>query len=101
MRLSLRTAVVILSLAWGFGEPARAQDGPRTSIRVVGWNVQSDFTPNQQESDPDLLRKQMAQKQGVHIWGLAEVLNAQALAKFEQGAEEGEDADFASILGTT
>lgn len=71
------------------------------SIRVVGWNMQSDFAPNQKESNPDFLKQLIAAKSGVNIWGLCEVLDANALKKFEAGAEDGEGSDFISVMGTT
>ena len=71
------------------------------SIRVVAWNVQSDWSTARNESDPDLIQQQMAAKSGVHLWGLSEVLNATDLAKFKAGAEDGESTEFGSILGTT
>jgi hypothetical protein len=40
----------------------------------------------------------MAEKKGVHLWGLCEVADLDALREFEQGAEEGEDADYVPIL---
>lgn len=70
-------------------------------LRVVGWNMQSDFTPGTQESDPELLKRQIAVKNGVNIWGLCEVLDAGTLRKFEEGAEDGEGSDFISVMGAT
>lgn len=71
------------------------------TIRICGWNVQSDFTPKQHESDPDLIAQQIAAKDDVDLWGLCEVLGQTALDKFEKGAEEGEGSDFESLLSGT
>jgi hypothetical protein len=65
------------------------------SLRVAGWNMES------HESDDAPLREQLAAKQGVDVWGLSEVRDADALAAFELGAEQGENADFEALLGTT
>lgn len=89
---------VVLALVCISGPVVVAQEGQRISLRVIGWNMQSDFTSNRRESDPEVLKRQMGRKKGVHLWGLCEVLNAATLAKFKQGAEEGEDAEFDSIL---
>lgn len=79
---------------------APAATGPIT-VRVVGWNVQSNFDAGQEESDPVLIKEQMAAKDGVDIWGLSEVLDATALQQFEEGAEQGEGSDFISVMGMT
>jgi len=88
-------AAVFISIA-----PCYGQQG-RISLRVVGWNMQSDWNNSRKEADPELLKEQMAAKNGVDIWGLSEVLYADALDLFEQGAEEGEGSDFIPVLGTT
>jgi hypothetical protein len=53
------------------------------------------------DSDSAHLRSQLGAKEGVVLWGLSEVAGSAALADFEQGAEEGEAGDYATILGTT
>src|SRR5688500_3710469 len=74
------TAICISVLSFSRLEGADA-------LRIVGWNMESDSTTAQRDSDPDLLKQQMGQKKGVQPWGLCEVLDEMTLAKFEQGAE--------------
>ncbi len=72
------------------------------TIRLAAWNMQSTMNSNHPESDPEFLGELMGEKQGIHLWGLSEVHNADALDEFERGAEEGENgANFESILGRT
>jgi hypothetical protein len=92
--VGFRTLPLLLLAAALAAVPAAAQE-ERVSFRVAGWNMESG------ESDDALLRRQLGEKQGVHVWGLSEVRNATALAEFERGAEEGEDGDYAAILGST
>ena len=89
-----RTTTATILLALVHTAPAAAQQ-ESISFRVAGWNLESG------ESNDVLLRSQFAAKQGVHLWGLSEVRDGTALAAFEQGAEDGEAADFAPVLGTT
>ncbi len=72
-------------------QPVTAQ----ATVRVVGWNMESGDSSNTH------LRSQLAQKDNVDIWGLSEVSNSAALEQFEIGVEDGENADFKAILGTT
>ncbi|MCA9032723.1 MAG: hypothetical protein KDA66_18035, partial [Planctomycetaceae bacterium] len=71
------------------------------SIRVAFWNMESDFRAGQKDSDPEFLKGQLAEKNGVCLWGLCEVLNASTLKTFEEGIEDGENTDFISVMGTT
>lgn len=64
------------------------------TLRVISWNLESG------DSSAALLRQQIGEKDGVHLWGLSEV-DADDVGQFEQGAETGEGADFKTILGTT
>ena len=89
-----RTTTATILVALVHPAPAAAQQDT-VSFRVAGWNLESG------ESTDALLRSQFADKQGVHLWGLSEVRGATALAAFEQGAEDGEGADFTAVLGTT
>lgn len=90
--INLRSSLLVLAFAAAFVTPAIGQE--EVSIRVAGWNLESG------ESSPALLRRQMGAKQGIDIWGLSEVPPG-SINEFERGAEEGEAADFAVILGTT
>ncbi len=86
--------VMSLSVASALSTPLLAQD-ETVSLRVAGWNMQS------HGSDDSVLQSQLAAKDGVDLWGLSEVRDANALGAFEQGAEDGEGADFDAVLGTT
>lgn len=79
----------------------RESSSQPVSMRVISWNLQSDSSSNERESNPDFIKGLMAEKNGVHIWGLSEVLSSQVLRKFEEGAEDGEGSDFVSVLSTT
>lgn len=74
------------------GNPPSASQTVR--LRIASWNLESG------DSNPDLLGREMAAKQGVDLWGLSEV-NLRFLPILERGAEDGEDADFTAINGTT
>jgi endonuclease/exonuclease/phosphatase family metal-dependent hydrolase len=69
------------------------------SLRIASWNMQSTMHADQPESDPEFLADLIGEKQGVHLWGLCEVADLDALREFERGAEEGENADYVAILG--
>jgi hypothetical protein len=84
----------------GLAAPPAAAQPDEVTLRVVGWNMQSDFTSNKKESSPDFLAKQIAKKSGVHLWGLCEVLDQKALDKFVAGAGKN-GGDFDGVLGTT
>ncbi|MCC6167725.1 MAG: lamin tail domain-containing protein [Caldilineaceae bacterium] len=64
------------------------------TLTLAGWNVESGGALQSVVAD------RIASFDGVDIWGLSEVLQVDAEA-YEFGAEEGEGADFASLLGTT
>ena len=59
------------------------------SFRLVGWNLQSD-RPNHQEdtSDPQFIKDQIAIKTGVSLWGLCEVYDQQEFNIYKQAAEQ-------------
>lgn len=64
------------------------------TITLIGWNVESGGALQ------PVVSERIAAFDGVDIWGLSEVLQADAEA-FTFGAEEGEGADFEFLLGTT
>lgn len=64
------------------------------TLTLVGWNVESGGALQ------SVVAERIAALDGVDIWGLSEVLQVDAEA-YEFAAEEGEDSDFASLLGTT
>jgi len=90
----LKAAALLVLAAILAAGPAPAQEG-HVSFRIAGWNMESG------ESDDTVLRRQLGEKQGVHVWGLSEVRDADALAEFTRGAEEGETGDYTLVLGST
>jgi endonuclease/exonuclease/phosphatase family protein len=70
-------------------------EGFAQTLTVVSWNVESGG------SDDQTIRQRIGSFQGVDVWGLSEVNNATSASTFELGAEDGEDANFERIVGTT
>lgn len=70
-------------------------EGFAQTLTVVSWNVESGG------SDDQTIRQRIGSFQGVDLWGLSEVTNAASASTFELGAEDGEDANFEEIVGTT
>ena len=64
-------------------------------LRLIGWNVESGG------SDLATIRNEIASFDDIDLWGLSEVPDQAAAILFENGAEEGEDANFEAIIGTT
>lgn len=64
------------------------------TLLVVGWNVESGGAA------PEAVAKRIEGMNGIDLWGLCEV-KASWRSQFETAAEEGEGADFQTILGTT
>ena len=65
-------------------------------LSVIGWNLESG------DADVNVIANRIEAAQGVDIWGFSEVENeVQVVAVLEAAAEDGEDADYQSILGTT
>lgn len=64
-------------------------------LQIVAWNVESGG------ADPAVIRNEIASFDGIDLWGLSEVPDETAALLFELGAEEGEEADFSTLLGTT
>jgi len=64
-------------------------------IEVIGWNAESG------DANPDVVASRIAQINGCDIWGMAEVLSSDWAERFERAAEDGENAVFNHILGTT
>jgi hypothetical protein len=80
MRFSSQGLLIATGLAV---MPVALPHAEEVSLRIAGWNMES------HESSDGLLREQMAAKQGIDLWGLSEVRDAQALSAFEVGVEEG------------
>src|SRR5215207_8741780 len=64
-------------------------------LTVVSWNVESGG------SDDQVVRSRIGSFQGVDLWGLSEVASPASAGVFELGAEDGEDANFERVVGTT
>ncbi|TWT43764.1 Endonuclease/Exonuclease/phosphatase family protein [Phycisphaerae bacterium RAS1] len=64
-------------------------------IDVVGFNCESG------DADSVTLAGRIAAENGIDIWGLCEVLDATWADAFKTAAADGENAAFASIVGTT
>ena len=65
------------------------------NLEVVSYNVESGG------ADPNVVAERLGNHNGADIWGLSEVRNQSWANIFEHAAEDGENADFAQILGTT
>ncbi len=72
---------------------ACAQISP--DLTVVGFNVESGG------ADIAVLRKQVADMQGVDLWGFSEVDSEDWARELDKGAEEGENASFDVVLGAS
>ncbi len=66
-----------------------------STITVVGWNTELN------DADIDVLAERIAAFQDVDLWGLSEVNQVSAQAPLAQAAAIGEDATYASVLGTS
>ncbi len=88
----MKRLCILLAL---FMSPSLSLAQDSLSFRVVGWNLESG------ESSIRLIRRQMADKDGVDIWGLSEVPSSNAISALESAAEEGENADFEVVFGST
>ena len=85
-----RLLTVVLVTLWFACLTVTAQ-----TVTVVSWNVESGGSNN------ETIRQRMASFQGVDLWGLSEVASDAAAGVFETGAEDGEEAPFSRIVGTT
>lgn len=65
------------------------------TLTVVSWNVESGGSNDQ------TIRQRIAGFQGVDLWGLSEVPGTNSAGVFEAGAEDGENANFEKVVGTT
>ena len=83
--------LLVLALAFACGSTISAQ--PR--LTVVSWNIQSG------QADPQQIAPRIRAFQDVDLWGFSEVQNDAAADVLERAAEDGENADFRRIVGTT
>lgn len=64
-------------------------------ITVVGWNTELNG------ADVKVIAERIAAFQDVDLWGLVEINRASYTQTLELAAEEGENADYASVLGAS
>jgi len=88
--MSARIVVLAILLMALVASAVRAE-----TLSVVGFNVESGG------ADPTVVDDIVATAQGVDIWGFSEVQNDDWAILFEAAAEQGEDANFERILGST
>jgi hypothetical protein len=67
----------------------------QTTITVVGWNIESG------DAVVEVIAERVAAMDDVDIWGFSEVERTGADSILEAAAEDGEDADFRTIVGST
>jgi endonuclease/exonuclease/phosphatase family metal-dependent hydrolase len=72
-----------------------ALPGFAQTLTIVAWNIESGKSTN------TAVGNRIKEFQSVDVWGMSEVLNDTALRAVEIAAEDGENADFKRILGTT
>jgi endonuclease/exonuclease/phosphatase family metal-dependent hydrolase len=89
---SSRLLLLCAALLGTYASPAVAQPD---RVVLVSWNVESG------DANPANLAARIRQFQGVDIWALSEVEGDAWLNLFEPAAEDGENADFRRVLGTT
>lgn len=82
---------IVFALAFAGGSTISAQ----SRLTVVSWNIQSG------QADPQQVAKRIKAFQDVDLWGFSEVENDAAANILETAAEDGENADFRRIVGTT
>ena len=80
--------ILAWSLFWLAGVSMSALE-----LNVIGWNLES--------GDIDVVANRIGSMQGIDIWGFSEVQSHTWIDPIEIAAEEGEDADYQSILGST
>ncbi len=82
---------LLLVFLLGGNIPAHA-----SQLKVASFNVESgDAVPSV------IARKHIGPLEDIDIWGFSEVQNESWLLDLEQGTEDGENADFKTILGST
>jgi len=69
--------------------------GSAQTLTIVAWNIESGKSTN------NAVGNRIKEFQGVDVWGMSEVLNDTALSAVELAAEDGENADFKRVLGST
>lgn len=64
-------------------------------LTVISWNVESG------EAAPETIAQRIAASQDIDLWGLSEIGNQTDANRYEIAAEDGENANFEDMLGTT
>ncbi|MBX7165754.1 MAG: hypothetical protein K1X74_05345 [Pirellulales bacterium] len=90
----LMSVVCVACVALASGGSSSFAEEP-VSIRIAAWNMEGNG-----EASTNLLKSQLADKEGIDLWGLCEVQKTRFNA-FLSGAAEGETGDFRIIKGTT
>ena len=93
-RLAHLVLIIVAASLVFVAAPARGQD-TQQAITVGGWNVGLD------DADINTIAAQIAEIDGVDLWGFAEVNRTSAARNLEQAAEQGETGDFAAVTGTS
>jgi endonuclease/exonuclease/phosphatase family metal-dependent hydrolase len=96
MNFKRRTAALVaLCLTLFLALSANSTASFQSTITVISWNVESG------DSNPTAIAQQIKNINGCDIWGFSEVDASTMPGPFEAAAEDGENADFQRILGTT
>lgn len=90
--LTITRVLLVVAFTVGISLSVSAEE---IKLRVCSWNVESG------DADPNVIARRIAGEKGVDLWGLSEVESDQDAKKYEHAAEEGEDADFKRVVGTT
>src|SRR5688572_14843603 len=69
--------------------------GLAQDLTVCSYNVESG------DADPNVVGQRLAAAQDVDLWGLSELQDDTWAQIFEVAAEQGENADFQHVTGTT
>ena len=85
-----RVLVLTVFFCFLFVTPSHAESNE--PITVVAWNVELN------DASPVVLSSQLAEFDGVDIWGLSEVNRTDAVPFLEAGVEDGENADFDYLI---
>lgn len=78
-----------------FASAIAAVAAAQAPLRLIGWNIESGG------SDMATIRNEIASFDDIDLWGLSEVPGEAAARLLETGAEEGEAADFRSLVGSS
>lgn len=89
------TALATVLLALLFALPRNSTAFYQPTLTVVSWNVESG------DSNPATVAQRIRNMNGCDLWGFSEVDANTMPSAFETAAEDGENADFQRILGTT